>query len=493
MSSILVIDDDRAVLQIFRQVLADTGITVHGASTAAEGLAQLRAESPDVVMLDVMLPDESGLETFHRLIQADPKVPVIFITASGTSDTAIEAMKLGAYDYLLKPLEAEQIRRLVERALVIRRFMHVPVGVMANEGAGSTDSLVGRCPAMQEVYKAIGRVASQNVTVLVAGESGTGKELVARAIYQHGPRASGRFLAVNCAAIPEALLESELFGHEKGSFTGADLKRIGKFEQCSGGTLFMDEVGDMSPLVQSKVLRALQEQRFERVGGNETIKTDVRIIAATNRDLEQMVADGTFRADLYYRLNGYTIKLPPLRERQSDIPVLVEHFLRLFARELDKSVNDISPEALDVLGRYLWPGNVREFQSVLRQAILQATGPVLLPDFWPAEVRQNNRGEASAAVRANGHGVELESFIEGRLHDSQDLYAETLTHVERALLTRVLRHTSGNQSQAARILGITRGSLRNKIRLLKISIDPVIRLTDEEEDEPVEYSLPAAE
>ncbi|MGE0537115.1 MAG: sigma-54-dependent transcriptional regulator [Pirellulales bacterium] len=493
MPSILVIDDDRSVLQIFKQVLADTGITVHGAGTAAEGLAQLREHSPDVVMLDVMLPDESGLETFHRLIQADPKVPVIFITASGTSDTAIEAMKLGAYDYLLKPLDAEQIRRLVDRALEIRRFMNVPVGVVSGEGQGANDSLVGRCPAMQDVYKAIGRVASQNVTVLISGESGTGKELVARAIYQHGPRATGRFLAVNCAAIPEALLESELFGHEKGSFTGADLKRIGKFEQCSGGTLFMDEVGDMSPLVQSKVLRALQEQRFERVGGNETIKTDVRIIAATNRDLEQMVAEGTFRADLYYRLNGYLIKLPPLRERSSDIPILVEHFLRLFAKELDKQVTDIAPEALDVLVKYRWPGNVRELQSVLRQAILQATGPVLLPDFLPTEVRGGGRGDAAAASRANSHGVELESFIESRLQDSQDLYAETLAHVERALLTRVLRHTAGNQSQAARILGITRGSLRNKIRLLKISIDPVIRVPDTEEDDSLEYSLPAAE
>ena len=493
MSSILVIDDDRSVVQIFKQVLSDTGIFIHGASTAEEGLAKLREHSPDVVMLDVMLPDESGLDTFHRLIQADPKVPVVFITASGTSDTAIEAMKRGAYDYLLKPLEAEQIRNLLERALEIRRFMHVPVGVMPSEGEASNDSLVGRCPAMQEVYKAIGRVASQNVTVLISGESGTGKELVARAIYQHGPRASGRFLAVNCAAIPEALLESELFGHEKGSFTGADLKRIGKFEQCSGGTLFLDEVGDMTPLVQSKVLRALQEQRFERVGGNETITTDVRIIAATNRDLEQMVADGTFRADLYYRLNGYTIKLPPLRERQADIPVLVEHFLRLFARELEKTVTDVSPEALDLLVKYRWPGNVRELQSVLRQAILQATGPVLLPDFLPAEVRHGGRAGLQAVARANGHAIDLESFIEGRLDDSQDLYAETLEVVERALLTRVLRHTAGNQSQAARILGVTRGCLRNKIRLLRISIDPVISVPDGATDESFDYSLPISE
>ena len=321
-------------------------------------------------------------------------------------------MKLGAFDYLLKPLDFPKVRELVARAFEIRRFMHVPVTLSGESHSnGNGDALIGRCPAMQEVYKAIGRVAPQNVTVLIHGESGTGKELVARAIYQHSPRASGRFLAVNCAAIPEALLESELFGHEKGSFTGADAKRIGKFEQCSGGTLFLDEVGDMTPLVQSKVLRVLQEQRFERVGGNETISTDVRIIAATNRDLESMTGKGEFRPDLYYRLNGFSIKLPPLRERPEDIVVLLEHFLRRFSRELGKEVCDVSPEALECMMHYRWPGNVREFQSVLKQAILQAIGPVLLPGFLPPAIRggelhrkrrgRTRRGETSPRWKAS--------------------------------------------------------------------------------------------
>ena len=265
----------------------------------------------------------------------------------------------------------------------------IPEGGEAKEDA---DALLGRCPAMQEVYKAIGRVAPQDVTVLILGESGTGKELVARAIYHYSSRAKGPFLAINCAAIPETLLESELFGHEKGAFTGADRKRIGKFEQCHGGTLFLDEIGDMTPLTQTKILRVLQEQEFERVGGNEPIKADVRVIAATNRDLEKMVAEGTFRGDLYYRLNVFTIKLPPLRERGDDLPLLAEHFVRRFGRELKKDVRGIAPEAMELLRRYPWPGNVRELQSVIKQALLQATGPVLLPEFLPAAVRGQGKG-----------------------------------------------------------------------------------------------------
>lgn len=492
MPSVLVIDDDPTVQHVFQRVYSDSDVQVLSAGSAAEGLRRMGDEHPDVVILDIMLPDADGLEAFERIHATDSKVPVVFITAGGTSDTAIEAMKLGAFDYLLKPLDFGKVRELVARALQIRRFMHVPVGVTSeprNGHAGPADHLVGRCEAMQDVYKAIGRVAPQNVTVLIRGESGTGKELIARAIYQHSPRASGRFLAVNCAAIPEALLESELFGHEKGSFTGADTKRIGKFEQCNGGTLFLDEVGDMTPLVQSKLLRVLQEQRFERVGGNETIKTDVRIIAATNRDLEKMVESAEFRADLYYRLNGFTIKLPSLRERKEDILVLLEHFLSTFNRELGKSVRDIAPEALELLVQYHWPGNVRELQSVLKQSLLQTTGPVLLADFLPPEVRgiserEKERREAGPA------GSSLESFVDERLAlGSEDLYAEALALMERAVLTRVLRHTAGNQSWAAKILGITRGSLRNKIRLLRISIDQVVTVDDEESNDREPYEL----
>jgi two-component system nitrogen regulation response regulator GlnG len=369
--------------------------------------------------------------------------------------------------------------------------MHVPAvvaGAATEEVAG--DVLVGRCPQMQEVYKAVGRVAPQDVTVLITGESGTGKELIARAVYQHSKRAGQPFLAINCAAIPETLLESELFGHEKGAFTGADRRRVGKFEQCHGGTLFLDEVGDLHPLTQAKLLRVLQEQRFERLGGTETVQTDVRIIAATNADLEKRVAvaghprSGSFRQDLYFRLNVFPIHLPPLRERGGDLPLLVDYFLRRFGRELDKPVPAVPPETLDALRRYDWPGNVRELQSALKQALLQMRGTVLLPEFLPATVLKpqipSTKSQSSGADL--GFGVwDLETFIQDRIAaGSEDLYAECLAQLERRLLTRVLQHTGGNQVQAARILGITRGSLRTKLRALNITIGRSVWADDDQ-------------
>ena len=494
MPRLLLIDDEPSVRYSFRSVLEADGLEVVTAATGAEGVAAARRDAPDVIVLDLQLPDGSGLDVFRRLKEIDARRPVIFITAHGTTETAIEAMKRGAFDYLLKPLDFPKVRELVEKAFEIRRLMHVPVTLdpRGTRGANQTDAMVGRCETMQTVYKAIGRVAPQNVTVLIRGESGTGKELIARAIYQHSERASGKFLAVNCAAIPETLLESELFGHEKGSFTGADSRRIGKFEQCSGGTLFLDEIGDMTPLLQSKVLRLLQDQRFERVGGNETIKTDVRIVAATHRDLEKMVEEGTFRPDLYYRLNGFTIKLPPLRERSDDILVLVEHFLRSYNRELGKNVCEVSSEALDILMDYHWPGNIRELQSVIKQALLQATGPVLLPDFLPPEVHSGHAKPGTpAAEKSSDPMAGLNTFIDEKLQcGSTDLFAETTMMVERLLLTRVLRHAGGNQSKAAKILGITRGSLRNKARLHRISIDHNVSIEDDrEEEEPVPVSI----
>ncbi len=296
-------------------------------------------------------------------------------------------------------------------------------------------------------------------------------------------RSSERFLALNCAALPETLLESELFGHEKGSFTSANYRRIGKFEQCSKGTLFLDEVGDMSPLLQSKILRVLQEKRFERVGGNETIETDVRVIAATNRDLKDMVAKGTFREDLYYRLNGFTIKLPPLRERGEDILFLLEHMLSRFARELNKSdVHGISPEAIDVLTHYSWPGNVRELEAVIRQALLNTTGNVILPDFLPDHIRTVRESGAVAGITTSESSLpasDLRSFVDDCLRrGSEQMYAASIEMMERYLLTRVLRHSQGNQSQAARMLGITRGSLRNKMRTLGIQIGNTVNVDE---------------
>jgi two-component system nitrogen regulation response regulator GlnG len=480
MPTLLVIDDDTSILHAFRKAFRDPQLTVLTASTAAEGLEAVARDRPDVVILDLSLPDQHGMETLRHLHAIDARIPVIFITGHGTTDTAIEAMKLGAFDYLLKPLELPALRELVQRGLEISRLTHVPAVLPADTPVPErSDVLVGRCAAMQDVYKAIGRVASQDVTVLLLGESGTGKELVARALYQHSKRGQGPFLAINCAAIPENLLESELFGHEKGAFTGADRRRIGKFEQCNGGTLFLDEIGDMPPLTQTKLLRLLQDQTFERVGGQETIKTDVRLIAATNADLTELVAEEQFRLDLYYRLNVFTIKLPPLRERPEDLPLLVEHYVRRFGRELGKDMQRVTPEAMEVLRRYSWPGNVRELQSVLKQALLQATGTVLIPDFLPATVRHPEVVERPATVDGGDWG----QFIQDRLRDgSEHLYAETLELMERQLLTAVLRQTQGNQVQAARILGITRGSLRTKIRSLGISIERAIWSEDNQPD-----------
>ncbi|AGA25667.1 sigma-54-dependent transcriptional regulator [Singulisphaera acidiphila] len=468
MATILVIDDELSILHAFRRAFDDPADTLLTASDGAEGLEIVTQSRPDVVVLDLNLPDMFGLDVFQHIRQIDARIPVIFITGQGTTETAIEAMKLGAFDYLLKPLDVGRVREQVERAAEIGRLMRVPA-VVTDEvlAQAPADVIVGRSPAMQEVYKAIGLVAPQDLAVLILGDSGTGKELVARAVYQHSRRATGPFLAINCAAIPETLLESELFGHEKGAFTGADRKRIGKFEQCSGGTLFLDEIGDMTPLTQAKILRVLQDGRFERVGGNETIRTDVRIIAATNRDLGQMVASGEFRGDLYYRLGIVTIRVPALRERADDLPLLVEHFLKRFSPELGKKVDRISPEAMDVLRRHPWPGNIRELQSVLKQALLRAQGPVLVADFLPPSLRGEEEPAGSAAAP-----MDWEGFLEDRLREgSHDLYAEALALMERSLVTRVLRHTGGNQLQAAKLLGITRGSLRTKIRTLGIRID----------------------
>jgi two-component system, NtrC family, nitrogen regulation response regulator GlnG len=469
MPKLLVVDDEPSILHFFRRAFPGPDVTLLTAASAAEGLAAVERDRPDVVVLDIDLAGESGLELFRRVRRVDPKIPVVFITGHGTADTAIEAMQLGAYEYLLKPLELDHLSELIGRAFEISRLMRVPATIPeAGAAEGAADAMIGRCPAMQEVYKAIGRVAPQDVTVLVLGESGTGKELVARAVYHYSKRAGGPFLAINCAAIPENLLESELFGHEKGAFTGADRKRIGKFEQAGGGTIFLDEIGDMSPLTQTKMLRVLQGQEFERVGGNEPIKADVRVVAATNRDLEKMVAEGTFRADLYYRLNVYTIRLPALRDRGDDLPLLVEHFVRRYARELGKEARGVSPEAMEILRKYPWPGNVRELQSVVKQTLLQTTGPIVLPEFLPAAVRRGENGTGESGFDYGG----LTAYVEDQLAaGSTRLYADYQALTDRHLLTLVLRHAGGNLSRAALILGITRATLRSKLATLGIPVE----------------------
>jgi two-component system, NtrC family, response regulator AtoC len=385
MAYLLLIDDERVLTsKPLRRAFPAPSHRVDTAGTGLAGLDHVRTHRPDVVILDQSLPDRSGLEIHRQIRGIDASIPVIFASTARTAEAAIEAMKQGAYDYLLKPLDADQLRRVVGEALEVARRMQAPTIVEeALPDAEASGAILGCSPAMQEVYKAIGRVAAQDVPVLITGESGTGKELVARAIFQHGRRASSPFLALNCAAIPETLLESELFGHEKGAFTGAERRHIGKFEQCHGGTLLLDEVGDMPAAAQAKVLRLLQEQAFERVGGNETVRTDVRLIAATHRDLMSWSAEGKFRRDLYYRLGVFTIHLPPLRERGDDLLMLVRHYLRRFSRELSRDVRDIAPEALERLRSHSWPGNIRELQNVLKQALLRASGTVLLSAFLP--------------------------------------------------------------------------------------------------------------
>jgi nitrogen regulation protein NR(I) len=481
MAHLLLIDDDPVLIpEQVRQAFPAPRYRVEVAGTGAEGIERVSAGPPDIILLDLRLPDQSGLEVYQQIRKIDARIPVIFVTLAKTADTAIEAMKQGAYDYLFKPLDLHQLRRIVGEALEVARRMREPAVVA--ETAPDTDvdgAIVGSCPAMREVYKAIGRVAAQNVSVLITGESGTGKELVARAIYQHGPRAKAPFLALNCAAIPEQLLESELFGHEKGAFTGADRRRIGKFEQCHGGTLFLDEIGDMPLALQAKILRLLQEQSFERIGGNETVQTDVRLIAATHRDLTAWSAEGKFRPDLYYRLGVFTINLPPLRQRGDDLPMLVQHYLRRINRELGREVREIAPEAYERLRNHAWPGNIRELQSTLKQALLQASGTVLLTAFLPD--LSGKPAETSPALQTEPDAG-LEAFIRERLvPDASDLYAETHRQVDRLLLLRVLKYTGGNQHQAARLLGIARQTLRIKLRDLGLSVTPSVEADEDDE------------
>jgi nitrogen regulation protein NR(I) len=478
--TLLVVDDEEGVRFSFRHVFEDETVRVLTAVTAAEGLALVHEHRPDVVVLDLQLPDGSGLALFQEIKALDAKRPVIFITAHGTTESAIEAMKQGAFDYLVKPVDLDRLSLLIARAFETARLMRAPALLPTEE---SSDRIVGRSTVMQEMCKVVGRIAPQDVNVLILGESGTGKELVARALYHHSRRADRPFLAINCAAIPETLLESELFGHEKGAFTGADRRRIGKFEQCDGGTLFLDEIGDMAPALQAKVLRVLQEQCFERVGGNETVQTRVRVLAATNQDLEKRASEGHFRKDLYYRLKGVTIRVPPLREHPEDVPELAHYFLFRFNRDLGKDFRTLAPEVLELFQGHGWPGNVRELQGVLREAMLQASGHVLLAEFLPEELRKRRGTSEPAAPSAPP--ADLGAWVESlMLGNSRDLYGRAVEALERALVGRVLRHMQGHQTQASELLGISRNTLRQKMRSLGFVIDKVFtRDTDGETEE----------
>jgi two-component system nitrogen regulation response regulator GlnG len=470
MPTLLVIDDEQSVRYSFRRVFEEGEIRVCTAATAAEGLAALREHNPEVIVLDLQLPDRSGLEVFRDIQALDPKRPVIFITAHGTTETAIDAMKHGAFDYLVKPVDVDRLSQILERAFEAARFMRVPAVLPAED---SGDRIVGRSPVMQEMCKAIGRIAPQDVNVLVVGESGTGKELVARALYHNSRRADRPFLVINCAAVPETLLESELFGHEQGAFTGALRRRIGKFEQCDQGTLFLDEIGDMPPSLQAKMLRVLQDQRFERLGSNETLQTHVRVLAATNHDLERMVEEGRFRKDLYYRLKVVTIQVPPLRVRLDDVAELAHYFLFRFDRELSLDLRAFAPDALEILQSYSWPGNVRELQSVIKQAMLHTSGHIIRKESLPDNLsREQAAVDSAKPVPA---AFDVSGLMESALRSGEkDLHAKVLQAVERVLLARVLRHTHGHQAQASDLLGLNRTTLRHKLRALGLAVDKVV-------------------
>ncbi len=448
---LLVVDDDPNVIALVEAAFSGRPVQVVRARSADEALQRLAGGRLDLVLLDVVLPDRSGLEVLRLMMDRGLDVPVIVITSHASMDVAVEAMKRGAYDFLAKPLRVVELEKLVDGALARSDGSGPPL-----DGAGpplaspvepgtAEERLVGRSPGMIDVYKTIGRVAQTNATVLISGESGTGKELVARVIHRNSGRARGPFLAINCAAIPEGLLESELFGHERGAFTGAVQRARGKVERADGGTLFLDEVGDMSLALQSKVLRVLERREVERVGGAEPHAVDVRIIAATNRDLEQAVADGAFREDLYYRLAVIDIRIPPLRERPGDVPRLTDHFVRLLRGPVGRSVSRVESGAYERLEAYDWPGNVRELRNVIERSLILGRGGTLRGEDLPALDGRPERG-AERPTLADLARREL-----------------TLEALEKQYLGRVLRMAGWNQSRAARILGIHRNTLRRKM------------------------------
>jgi two-component system nitrogen regulation response regulator GlnG len=468
---ILIADDEKGLCWVLQKGLRQAGYRVTAVGDGDAVLREVRAEPFDLIFLDVRMPGMDGLTLLGQLRQLSPEAQVVIMTAHGTMETAIQAMQRGAYDYLVKPFDLDEVLLLAERALTAKRLTQEVSRLKSGlQEVWEFGALVGRHPRMQEVYKTIGRIAASDVTVLLRGESGTGKELVAGAIHHYSRRAGRPFVAVPCAAIPGQLLESELFGHERGAFTDAKERKLGKLELAHSGTVFLDEVADMPLDLQAKLLRALQERSFERVGGHDSIRVDVRLLAATNRDLEAMMGQGRFREDLFYRLNVVTLTLPPLRERPGDIPLLADHFLAKYAADLGERA--IAPEALDRLTGYDWPGNVRELENVIQRAMVMATGGVILPEHLPiAPVSPTASVTADATFE---HLIErkLAECVRGpRTVPGANLYDLIVGLVEKPLLKAVLRETRGNQIKAAQLLGINRNTLRRKLKAHGIDPD----------------------
>jgi len=477
MQTLLIVDDDKSIRYSLKRML-EGSYAILTAQNGEEALQRVKENVPDLIIMDIKMPGRSGIEVLREIKEIDPKSLVILMTAYGTTDTAIEAMKYGAFDYIIKPFPIPQMKELVEKAISLRKLMKQEVTYAqmeyAKEEGAAEDRIVGSSPKMQEIYKLVGQVSQSDITVLLRGESGTGKELLARAIYHHSLRVNQPFLPINCAAIPDTLLESELFGHEKGSFTGAVSRRIGKLEQCQGGTIFLDEIGDMSLPTQAKLLRVLQERNFERLGGMETVKVDVRFIVATNKDLEAAISSGQFREDLYYRLNVVSIVVPPLRERKEDIPDLVSYFLKRFNRELKKRVGGISSGAMKKILAYGWPGNVRQLENVLKRALVLCQGEWILEDQlllekgWEKVGPEEPLGEKPLENLLDILFEELSKTSES----SQD--QDMLSIMEKGLILRALQRTGGNQVQAAQLLGMNRSTLRGKMDKYHIKKDVLV-------------------
>lgn len=465
-SRLLLIDDDRRAAQSLQRVFQAKGYEVAVSDRGDEGLERARTENFDVVLTDLRMPGLGGLDLVRQLHAAKPRLPIVLMTAFGTTETAIEATKHGAFEYLLKPFDMPELLDVIGRAAASSRRMTETVEM--GDETTSAQAIVGRSRPMQGVYKEIGRVAGTPATVLIRGETGTGKELVARALYQHSDRATKPFIAVNCAAIPENLLESELFGHERGAFTGADQRRIGRFEQAHQGTLFLDEIGDMSAFTQAKLLRVLQDKVIHRVGGKDSIPVDVRILAATHRDLEQLIAAKSFREDLYYRLSAVVIRLPALRERSEDIPHLAAYFLRRFATELKLPSAGIQPEALHWLEVQPWPGNVRQLENVLRQAALLSRGYSISQahlESVGAKAQESSAPDAAKSPTGSSIEASIDQWLKAaKSGDSLDVHALAMEAMERVLFRRAIDLAHGNQAKAARWLNVSRQTMRDKLR-----------------------------
>jgi len=442
---VLIVDDEEGIRTVLADLFESLGFGCRLEGDGRSGLKAAAAEDHDLAILDLSLPGFDGIELLRGVKEARPELPVIIITGYASMDTALQALKLGAYDYITKPFNLDDVQMVAERAIERRRLIdenrYLKDELWRRFGF---DNVIGLSPEVQKAYVLAAKVADSSASVLILGETGTGKEYLARAIHYQSPRADEPFVKVSCAALPESLLESELFGHEKGAFTGAIARRIGRFELADGGTVFLDEVGDTTPTTQIKLLRVLQEKQFERLGGNDTLSVDVRIIAATNRDLKQAIADKHFREDLYYRLNVVPIFLPPLRERKEDIPELVQHFIRKYCDETGKEIDGISPDGLAALQRHSWPGNIRELENCIERAVILCQGKTILPQHLLFGDGASPAGSAAPSPQA----------AEPR----------TLREAEKAHIMRILDEYRGNQSRAASILGIDRKTLRNKIR-----------------------------